>query len=316
LTESLYQGLRPFIPEDPKVVDARSIHFLGLPDIKEEYFDVDIERQVTRMQAVIELTRIIRERHNLSLKVGFILTLSQTVWLTRCFQTPLKELLIFHSDPAYLEDVKPLLRYIQSELNVRDIVFSSDEESTGVRYKATADWGVLGRKLRKDLGKVKNALPDLTSDEVKAYERIGKVSVAGIELVAGDLTVQRYIELPAGAEQQFATHTDADVVVRLDVLVHPELKAEWLARELVNRVQKLRKKAGLQATDDVDVFYTFAGTDGAEVIAAMEEHSAMIERTVHGRPQDGSARPAGKEAVIEEEQEIADVKFMLALVKP
>jgi isoleucyl-tRNA synthetase len=75
LTESLYQGLRPFIPEDPKVVDARSIHFLGLPDIKEEYFDVDIERQVTRMQAVIELTRVIRERHNLSLKVCLTLSI-------------------------------------------------------------------------------------------------------------------------------------------------------------------------------------------------------------------------------------------------
>jgi isoleucyl-tRNA synthetase len=69
LTENLYQTLRQFIPEDPSVQDARSVHFLGLPEIKEEYFDVDIERQVKRMQTVIELTRTIRERHTLSLKV-------------------------------------------------------------------------------------------------------------------------------------------------------------------------------------------------------------------------------------------------------
>jgi isoleucyl-tRNA synthetase len=213
--------------------------------------------------------------------------------------------------------VRSLERYIQSELNVRDIVFSSDEDATGVRYKATADWGVLGRKLRKDLGKVKNALPDLSSDDVKAYARTGKVTVAGIPLVEGDLAVQRYIALPAGAEQQFATHTDNDVVVRLDVLVHPELKGEWLARELVNRVQRLRKKAGLQATDDVRMFYALApGVDGGELVSAMSEHAESIERAVRGHPMDAAERPASAEALIEEEQEIADVKFTLALVRP
>lgn len=68
LTENLYQSLRTFIPEDPKA-DTRSIHFLAFPEVKEEYFDAVIERQVKRMQSVIELGRNIRERHNLSLKV-------------------------------------------------------------------------------------------------------------------------------------------------------------------------------------------------------------------------------------------------------
>ncbi|KAF8128269.1 tRNA synthetases class I-domain-containing protein [Boletus edulis] len=93
LTENLYQTLRDYIPEDPSVTD---------PQVKEEYFDAEIERQVQRMKAVIDLTRNIRDRHNLSLK------------------TPLKE----------------LLRYILSELNVRDAVFTSDESMSGVRYRA------------------------------------------------------------------------------------------------------------------------------------------------------------------------------------
>ena len=49
--------------------DTRSVHFLRFPDVKDEYFDETIERQVKRMQTVIELTRTIRERHGLSLKV-------------------------------------------------------------------------------------------------------------------------------------------------------------------------------------------------------------------------------------------------------
>ena len=72
LTESIYQGLRPFIPADPKGSDSRSIHFLPFPEVKEEYFDEVIERKVKRMQTVIELTRNLREKHNLSLKVRFL----------------------------------------------------------------------------------------------------------------------------------------------------------------------------------------------------------------------------------------------------
>jgi isoleucyl-tRNA synthetase len=69
MTENIYQSLREFIPEDPAAGDTRSVHFLLFPVVKEEYFDIDIERQVQRMQAVIDLTRNVRERNNLSLKV-------------------------------------------------------------------------------------------------------------------------------------------------------------------------------------------------------------------------------------------------------
>jgi len=226
----------------------------------------------------------------------------------------LKELLVFHPSEEYLSDVKSLQRYIQSELNVRDIVFTSDETLSGVRYRVIADWPVLGRKLRKDLGRVKNALPKVTSDAVKGYIDTGKLTVDGIQLVAGDLTVQRYIELPTTGDELYATHTDNDVVVRLDIKVHPELMGEWLAREVINRVQKLRKKAGLQATDNVDVFYKFEEGAGADLRQAMEEQKGVIEKTVRSVPRDVNEKKGGR-ILIEEEQEVSDVKFDLLLVK-
>ncbi|KAJ7780499.1 tRNA synthetases class I-domain-containing protein [Mycena maculata] len=297
MTENLYQTLKTFMPEDPSAGDVRSIHFLSFPEVKEEYFDVDIERQVLRMQTIIELTRNIRETNNISLK------------------TPLKELLVFNADERYIQDVRPLQKYIESELNVRDVVFSTDEAACGAQYRAVADWTVLGRKLRKDIGRVRKALPDVSSDEVKAFIDTGKISVDGIELVTGDLTVQRYLELPPASQGQFATNTDNDIVVRLDIKVHPELVGEWLARELTNRVQKLRKKAGLQATDDVDVFYRFEEGAGAELLSAINEYSEMIRKTVGNIPADVQGRRAGTELLIEEEQEVVDVKFVLYLVK-
>lgn len=185
-----------------------------------------------------------------------------------------------------------------------------------MRYKAAADWPVLGRKLRKDIGRVKNALPNVSSEDIKRYSETGKLVVDGIELVEGDLTVQRYIELPAGAEAQYATNTDNDVVVRLDTQVHPELIGEWLSRELINRVQKLRKSAGLQATDDVDVFYVFEAEDAAtDVIQALREHGETIHRTVRSVLKPVAERHESQHVLTEEEVEIAEVKLTLSLAR-
>ena len=137
----------------------------------------------------------------------------------------------------------------------------------------------------------------------------------GIELVEGDLAVQRFLELPAGAEQRYATHTDNDVVVRLDIQVHDGLMGQWLAREMINRVQKLRKKAGLQATDDVFVFHRFEVGEGEEILRAMEEHGEIIARTVRAVPRDVKERKEHEAVLIEEEQEIAETKFVLTLAQ-
>ncbi|CEQ41339.1 SPOSA6832_03031, partial [Sporobolomyces salmonicolor] len=72
LTENIYQGLRPFFPDDVSGLgvgdDVRSLHFLPFPHVRQEYFDPVIERQVSRLQAVIELGRTIRERMVVPLK--------------------------------------------------------------------------------------------------------------------------------------------------------------------------------------------------------------------------------------------------------
>lgn len=298
LTESLYQGLRPFIPvQSISEEDTRSVHFLRFPEVKDQYLDENIERKVKRMQAVIELTRTLRDKHNVP------------------FKTPLRELLIFHPDEHYLEDISPLQRYIRSELNVRDVIFSSDEARAGVKYKATADWPVLGKKLRKDINLVKNGLPSLSSEDVKRYLETGTIVVGGIELVQGDLAVSRYVEHPESSEGIFSANSDNDVVVVLDIQVHSELIGEGLARELINRVQRLRKKANLQPTDDVDMFYVFENESDAEDLKkAASEYEEMIRKALKATLK--NEQPPLRGQVISEDQEIAEIRFRLTLVKP
>lgn len=226
---------------------------------------------------------------------------------------PLKELIIFHPSKTFFADVKPLQPYLESQLNIREIVFTTDEERTCVRYKATADWPTLGKKLRKDIGKVKAGLPKLTSEEVKAYEQTGTVIVDGIQLEKGDLVVNRYVELPE--DGSFASNTDSDVVVLLDIRTYPELEAEGIAREFINRVQKLRKEAGLQATDDINVYYDFEVGTGLEVLAAIAKYADVVTKTIRSAPADVRKRPEDAVILIDRRQEIGDVGFHLSLTR-
>ncbi|CAG8691539.1 2174_t:CDS:2, partial [Acaulospora colombiana] len=293
VTESLYQTLRKYMVSTQK--DERSVHFLDFPTVREEYFDPDIERQVKRMQTIIELTRSLREKHQPSLKV------------------PLKELLVFHPDQSFFDDVKPLQPYLESQLNVREVIFTTDEARTCVQYKATADWPTLGKKLRKDIGKVKAGLPKLTSEEVKAYETTGEIVVDGIPLTKGDLVVNRYVDLPE--DGSYASNSDNDVVVLLDIRTYPELEAEGLAREFINRVQKLRKEAGLQATDNVAVYYDFEDGSGLDLLAAIVKHADTITKAIRAAPADVQKRPTEAVILIERRQEIGEVGFHLSLTR-
>jgi len=218
---------------------------------------------------------------------------------------------VFHPETEYLEDLRTLERYIKLELNVQSVMLSSDEILCGVRYRASADWPTLGRKLRKDLGRVRAGLQLVTSEEVKHYSDSGKLTVDGIELVAGDLLVTRYVELPPGGTE--VSNSDNEAVVILDVHVYPELQGEWFARELINRVQRLRKKADLQSTDEVSVYYTLTGGPSEPLQNAVHNHAEMLSKALRTVPQAAMDGGIAGKILIVEEQEISDTKFTLTI---
>ncbi len=309
LTDNIYQRLLPHIPEKHRAEDPRSVHFLAFPDVREELFDEVIERRVGRMQSVIELGRMSRERRGIGLK------------------TPLKSLVVIHRDQTYLDDVRALERYVVEELNIRDLVLTSDEDTYGVKYVVTADWPTLGKKLKKDAQRVKKALPDLTSNQVRQFMQDERMVVDGIELTREDLLVRRGID-DTQASPESETNSDNDVLIILDAKIYPELAVEGLTREIINRVQKLRKTAGLVPTEDVRMEYHMQ-TDPDQIGLAhvFESETQTIQKALR-RPIDkhhvtavgedvGEKKPEKKPAdlIIEEEQEIQNARFLLRLLR-
>lgn len=303
LTDTVYLRLLPHIPESLRGEDSRSVHFLPFPEVREELFDEVVERRVGRMQKVIELGRLSRERRAIGVKA------------------PLKTLIVIHQDQQYLDDVKSLERYILEELNVLELVLSTDEAKYNVEYSATADWPTLGKKLKKDVQRVKKALPSVSSDEVKKFITEKKILVDGIELVEGDLVVRRGIKEGA-ASGDMETNTDRDVLTILDAKLYPELAHQGLGREIVNRLQRLRKKAGLVPTDDVRMQYTvLTDPENTGIGEAFETQAPAIQKVVR-RPLekldlvDGKI-PSDKEEglIIQEEQDVQQATFLLRFLK-
>ena len=212
MAETTFAELRRFVDNPDKLglgADLRSVHFVPFPAARAELADPVIERQVLRMQTVIDLVRQVRQEHSVF------------------FKTPLRSLLVYHPDAEYLADVRTLTQYILEELNVRDVDLTDDEARCGVRWRLTAEWPVIGRKLRGAVGAVKAALPQVSSDDVKAFLRTGEITVAGQSLVREDLGAVRYVELPPPtSDQLWASKTDGDVVVLLDLRVTPEFVQE------------------------------------------------------------------------------------------
>ncbi|KAG7893564.1 hypothetical protein KL905_002308 [Ogataea polymorpha] len=296
LAENIYGRIKVLFEEQTLKKygeNTDSVHFLSYPIVNDSLIDEKIELAVSRMQKIIDLGRNIREKKTISLK------------------TPLRELVVLHSDPGYLEDVKALQSYIKEELNVRDLVITSDEDKFGVEYKAVADWPVLGKKLKKDAKKVKDALPKLTSDEVKEFLKTGKVEVAGINLVDEDLSVLRGLpeDKVSGGQE---VRTEGDVLVILDINMYPELQSEGLVRELINRIQRLRKKCNLQQTDEVLVQLDIQ-KDPIGLADAISAHQSVLLKATR-RPVETYAETSSP-VLGEEETSISDALLKLRLLK-
>ncbi len=108
----------------------------------------------------------------------------------------------------------------------------------------------------------------------------------------------------------------ADMVVLLDTTPSADLASEGMVRELISRVQRLRKKASLVPTDDVKMEYSVvsqpAGSDLAEVIRSRE---ALLVSALRGKLEENSAPPAEGSLILEEEHDIGDVTLLLKLLK-
>jgi isoleucyl-tRNA synthetase len=202
--------------------------------------------------------------------------------------------------PDYLEEI------VKDELNVKELVFVKGAGEL-VTYKLQPDNAKLGPKFGADFPKLRTALEALDAAEVKAKIDAGEnvslqLDSATAELAPDEILVNSQ---PAAG---LAVAADKGVTVGLDTAITPELKAEGIAREIVRRIQDMRKKAGFNIEDRITTYYQADG----ELAAVLRAFAETIKSETLSTELLAAAAPGG---AFSEEQAIEGEKLLLAVQK-
>lgn len=289
--ENMYQNLQKAMPSEPA-----SVHWCRMPEADPTAFDAGIQRSVERMWSVVEQGRLIRERK------------------TRPLKLPLRKLIVVHSDEKFLSEIAGTLKgYVQEELNVVEVETCAEPEKyTSVR--AEPNFATLGKRLGKAMGAVGKFVKGMDAAAIAAFEAAGSIEVEGHTLGAEDVKIVRDFKMPEGmTADDIDASNEGGVLVLLELKVDEELMAAGAAREVGSRVQRLRKKAGLQPGEPVEVFYE---TADAALAGAIERCGPQLAETLGSAPLPMASLPQAAVRLLSEEQTMSDgtaLKVTLAL---
>ena len=244
ISESIYCNLRSDdMPE--------SVHLCDFPLTDGSARDVELEQQMELVMSVVSMGRQLRSEHNLKVR------------------QPLKGIHMVSRDAVALNTVGELKQIIAEELNVKE-VWLSDRETELVTLQAKPNFKVLGPRLGKAVKKAFPVIKKLSQDVLETLLEGGSTTIevdgVSLALTAADLVVER---LP---KNELAVASDGALVVALETVVSPELEQEGLARELVNKIQNMRKDAEL---DVVQRIHVLLNGDKA-VLDAVDVHREYI----------------------------------------
>ena len=248
MTEDIYQNIvRSVNPSAPE-----SIHLCDYPVSNPAYIDKDLEAYMDEVLNVVALGRAARNTANIKNR------------------QPLGKM--FVAVPRELPE--EFLEIVEDELNIKKVEFVNDSSSY-VSYAFKPQLKTLGPKYGKLIGAIRNALMSLDGTAAKRQldtEGVIRINADGtdIELAAEDLLIETV------QKEGFMAESDNGITVILDTNLTPELVEEGFVRELTSKIQDMRKKAGFEVMDTINVYLS-----GNEKIAQiLEANKASVSRDV------------------------------------
>lgn len=253
---------------------ATSVHFVLMPKVAAEQIDADLEESMALAQKACSLVHSLRKLHHLNVR------------------QPLSKVVV----PVISEKVRSQLgRFsdlVLGEVNVKELEFIAD--TTGIlTLKIKPNFKTLGKVYGKRMKEIAAAFAGLDQATISAIQRS---DLAGTDytlaLPEGDVVLHPDdYEISSEDMQGWAVATEGSLTVALDLVVTDELRCEGVARELVNRIQNLRKESGFDITDRVDVVLCpgCADADLETAVASFKEYicAQTLARSLSIGPADG-----------------------------
>jgi isoleucyl-tRNA synthetase len=229
--------------------DPQSVHLCDFPKPRAGARDLPLERMMENVRAVVSLGRQLRTEKDLKVR------------------QPLNNVHVVCSDADTLESLRGGVDMIKDELNVKNVKFGSDE-TTLADISLKADFRKLGPKFGAKMKAAAAAIKAVGPEEAAVFLKTGTLDLGdGMSISSDEVSIVRTPK--AG----LAVASEGSFVTALDTELTPELVAEGLAREFTSHVQSLRKEAGLDVEDNIDIIFEADG----EITSAVNTFSDYIK---------------------------------------
>lgn len=226
--EKLYRDLNQVTGRD----NALSLHLTDFPEQDKALVDPVLERKMERAQKISSLALSLRKKEKIKVR------------------QPLKRIMIPVLDETVREEIEAVSDLIKSEINVKEIELIDDDSGIVVKT-IKPDFKKLGPRFGKSMGQVAAAIKQMGPADIKEIESKGEKSIE----VDGKKTILVLDEVEIISEdiEGWLVAGHGDLTVALDVELNEELVNEGIARELVKRIQNLRRDSNLEVTDQIDL---------------------------------------------------------------
>ncbi|EMW8926594.1 MULTISPECIES: isoleucine--tRNA ligase [Morganellaceae] len=225
LSEFIYQQLKEY---DENAERPLSVHLRRYPQTVRELKLPELETSVRSFQHLIIMGRQMRNDIKVKLK------------------TPLSQATVLHRDKTVLDDIRRLSDYIKAELNFKSLSFST-EEGKFIDLYAKANYPALGKRLGKQMKHYANLIANLVPTDIDQLQQVGFLDIDGQRFSEEDIVIYRK------AKEGVNAVSNRYISMEFEPKLTEELVAEGMIREVVSRIQKLRKSSGFGVTDKISV---------------------------------------------------------------
>ncbi|MCM4155115.1 isoleucine--tRNA ligase [Gramella sp. AN32] len=212
--------------------NAASVHIADFPVYKPEFVDKSLEHKMQKAQTISSLVLSLRKKEMIKVR------------------QPLQRVMIPVLGAAEKEEILAVADLIKSEVNVKELELIDDASGLLVK-QIKPNFKVLGPRFGKDMKLISSQINKFGPTEISNIERNGSIEV---DINGKLVTLSAHeVEISSQDIEGWLVASSGNLTVALDVSISPELKKEGVARELVNRIQNLRKDSGYEVTDHIDV---------------------------------------------------------------
>lgn len=238
--------------------EDQSVHLAMFPEANSSVIDKKLEERMRLAQTITSLVLSLRRKANLKVR------------------QPLQRIMIPAIDSAQAESIMAMKDLVLGEVNVKELQLVSGDDTMLVK-RVKPDFKKLGPKFGKAMKQVAAAVQSMSQHDIATLEREGSIT---LQLGDTPATIELCdVEVMSEDIPGWLVASESNVTVALDITVTPELRMEGLARDIVNRIQNIRKDRNYEITDKIVL--TFAPeADDADTRAALEAYGSYIARQV------------------------------------